>query len=257
VTIANCANRGDVSATYAGAKGAAAGVFGRAWRTCASLEGEYSVDVTDCANYGDIALSAAESEACSAGGIVAHVESNSSGAPVPTRLSRCVNYGGVSNGGTIAGGVAGQIDNTNGAEDFSDLANYGDVAASAYAGGIAGRANGGGRNIAFANVLSRGNVVATGAAGCAGGVFGAAGHSENAPKFTLSAAMVACGLRGTRAGGIAGAQFAKSGSGKKSALEIASSVVASSGSLTGTIASPSREMRPVPPSTPSTTAKPP
>lgn len=236
VTISNCANRGDVSATYASAKGAAAGVLGRAYRTCVPLEGGYSVDVTDCANYGNIALGATESQGCAAGGIVAHVESNTSGAPVPTRISRCVNYGDVSNGGIYAGGVAGHIDNTNGDQSFSDLANYGDVAASAYAGGIAGRANGGGRNIAFANVLSRGNVVATGAAGCAGGVFGAAGHSENAPKFTLSAAMVACGLRGTRAGGIAGAQFAKSGSGKKSALEIASSVVASSGSLTGTIA---------------------
>lgn len=151
LSIIRCRNEASVCST--GSASGAGGMIGFISRGKSSrLEG--------CVNYGAISTRGNATNA-GAGGLVGGIFSGTSSATCVPVVVDCVNYGSVSSGSSMAGGLFGNCAiQSSGA--FTNVANHGDVRAeSNYAGGLIGRFGTGKWNVSFANVQNTGAVAAS------------------------------------------------------------------------------------------------
>ncbi|MGN0843817.1 MAG: InlB B-repeat-containing protein [Kiritimatiellia bacterium] len=113
-----------------------------------------------CVNYGSVSTPANATNA-GAGGLVGGIFSGTSSASCIPVVVNCVNYGSVSSGSSMAGGLFGNCSiQLSGA--FTNLANHGSVQAGlTYAGGLIGKFGTGVRLVSFANVQNTGAVSAS------------------------------------------------------------------------------------------------
>lgn len=151
LSIIRCRNEASVCST--GSASGAGGMIGFISRGKSSrLEG--------CVNYGAISTRGNATNA-GAGGLVGGIFSGTSSATCVPVVVDCVNYGSVSSGSSMAGGLFGNCAiQSSGA--FTNVANHGPVQAGlSYAGGLLGKFSSAQRLVSFANVQNTAPVSAS------------------------------------------------------------------------------------------------
>lgn len=164
LSIIRCRNEASVRTTSS--TSGAGGLVGYIYRGKKSL-------FKGCVNYGSVSTPGNATNA-GAGGLGGGIFSGTSSASCIPTVVDCVNYGNISSGSSMAGGLFGNCTiQVSGA--FTNVANHGDVRAeSSYAGGLIGKFGTGKWNVSFANVQNTGAVAAsdTEPAAIAGGLVG-------------------------------------------------------------------------------------